>query len=901
MSLTAPTDGHPDVRAVAAGLGAGDVGARARSVAAGLGWNTGSAQVRWTPDREAGNLVLAPYATGAGVVGLRPGRREHDEFMRAWRQGYRWCLAVERNRLHWCDLLRSRTWSVASAGISAEALVGLSPAEFVATGSFEPSVATLDRSDSLPADNATQVLHARLMGWWTETLRHGGARREATTKDAFTRVVAAVLLLRTIEAAPVTNRPAFAKLQSLGSIDDAESAVRAAGAAFNSRVLRDVPLRELPWDIVRRIIRDTYETDLDFFDMDVDPVGRFYEEVLGDDPFVTPSRQRMLVGPDHDAHHDTSQRRHHGVYFTPKVFADILAEHLIAPMARNANCVDELPRVLDPAAGSGELLCAALRAIFAVDEWRTPSAAMQVLSNHVWAMDAEGRALQLAALNLLRTTVRLVPAVLTSGVKFPCLEENLRRGDSLSAEDLAQLPQVDALLMNPPFGGSQRWKLPPNVTPSIKSIHGNPNRALAHLCAGMTKVKEGGGIGAILPSDVLSGPKTAPWRAAFASGASVDLVIENALIEFQSGMSARPGMVVARRLHPSDWRPRSRLVRLGFRAGFRDHDVGALLASANQAASPVTSLLAEAIVPETATWTSAARREVGPDLVSGRVPLRELAELSRGFHQGVVPAPGPIGRDAFLLKRQDDSHFRLVADGRVVPASPWFRPFSNAGQLSRTVPVFCDAAISDLAILLPETDGHSSAKVAELDEGARAAAEVLIELLRRNPEVGTTRWGRHLHAGTLTYRAANGFTTGGGVLLCMSKTTRGRVGRDADIAVSTWIDPTGTSVPVDGLWARFTSVELALAVALALNSEPYADELRARGSPKNRDTTEIVGEVLGALVVPDFRLPEFRSRLTEVRIAWEEYRAACEGKRPEDAYTTAEYAHFRALGKRLLE
>lgn len=902
MPSTAPQDGRPDLRAVASGLGAGDAVTRARAVAAGLGWSSGNAQVRWTAERDAGNLVLAPYATGAGVVGLRPGRREHDEFMRAWRQGYRWCLAVERNRLHWCDLSRSRTWSVSTSDISAEALVGLSPPEFVASGSFSPSVANLEETDTLPGENATEVLHSRLMGWWTETLRHGGTGQEAATKDAFTKVVAAVLLLRTIEAAPILDRPGFARLQSLDGINAAEGAVRAAAAAFNSRVLRDVPLRGLPWDIVRLIIKDTYETDLNFFDMDVDPVGRFYEEVLGDDPFVRPSRQRMLIGPQHDAHHDASQRRHHGVYFTPKVFADILAEHLIAPMARNAERVEDLPRILDPAAGSGELLCAALRSIFAVHEWRTPAVAMQVLSDHIWAMDAEGRALQLAALNLLRTTVRMVPSVLSSGVKFPCLEANLRRGDSLTAEALAEFPQVDALVMNPPFGGSQRWRLPAKVTPSIASIPGNPNRALAHLCAGMEKVKPGGGIGAILPSDVLSGSKTAGWRSAFASGASVDLVVENALIEFRSGMSARPGIVVARRLHPGDWRPRARLVRLGFRAGFQDHDVAALLASANRGTSPVTSKLAEPILPETATWTSTARRETRePERQSVGIPLRDLADLSSGFHQGVVPAPGQIGRDAFLLRRDGHGRFRRVVDGRVLQASPWFRPFSNAGLLSRSVPVFCDAASPDIAILLPETSGRHGTRVSDLDEGARAAADALTELLEQRPDVATTRWGRLLRSGMLTYRAPNGFTSGSGVLLCMSKTTRGRIGRDAEIAVSTWIDQTGASVPVDGLWARFPSVEIALAVALTLNSDPYAEELRVQGSPRNRDTTEIVGEALGALIVPDFRLPAFSSRLVEVRMAWEEYRAACQGERPEAAYATPEYARLRALGKRLLE
>lgn len=891
----------PDLRAVAAALAAGSPEQRARAVAGGLGWNSERAQVRWSPDRGSGNFVLAPYATGAGVVGLRTGRAEHDEFLRAWRQGYRWCLAVDRGRMHWCDLSRGRTWSVSAGMLSPQALVGLSPSSFVASGTFQPSDVGFIETDTLPRENPTQVLHGRLMGWWTETLRHAGTKKEGTTKDAFTKVVAAVLLLRTIEAAPVTERPGFAKLQSLQSIDDAEAAVRAAGAAFNSRVLRDVPLRALPFDIVQRIIKDTYEADLDFFDMDVDPVGRFYEEVLGDDPYVVPSRQRALIGPEHEAHHDTSQRRHHGVYFTPKVFADILAEHLVAPMARNAERAEELPKILDPAAGSGELLCAALRAIFAVDQWRTPGVAMRVLAEHIWAVDQEGRALQLAALNLLRTTVRMVPDILSCGMKFPCLESNLRKGDSLTAEALAALPKVDALLMNPPFGGSQRWRLPQNVTSAIASIPGNPNRALAHLCAGMEKVKEGGGIGAILPSDVLSGSKTAPWRAAFAAGASVDFIVENALIEFQSGMSARPGMVVARRLRNGDWRPRSRLVRLRFRAGFQDHDVAALLASANRPDSPVTAELLPAIEPDATTWTNAGQRATATAMSAGTtVTLKELAAPSRGFHQGVVPAPAGIGRESFLVRHGPDGTYRTAAGARV-GSSSFFRPFANAGHLAPGVPVFCDAAAPDVAILLPESNGQHGVLISSLDDGARSMAEGLVDAASRVPGLVENRWAQQLRGGFLTFNAPKGFVSGRGAVLCMSKTTRGRVGQEAGIAVSTWIDTAGTAVPVDGVWARFESPEIALAVALALNSDRCAGELRARGSPRNRDTTEIVVDVLERLVVPDFRLPAFAPLLAEIMVAWDAYREACREKRPEDAYATPEYAHLRALGKRLLE
>ncbi len=135
----------------------------------------------------------------------------------------------------------------------------------------------------------------------------------------------------------------------------------------------------------------------------------------------------------------------------------------------------------------------------------------------------------------------------------------------------------------------------------------------------------------------------------------------------------------------------------------------------------------------------------------------------------------------------------------------------------------------------------------------------------------------------------------------MSKTTRGRVGQEAGIGVSTWIDTTGRAVPVDGVWARFESPAIALAVALTLNSDRCANELRTRGSPRNRDTTEIVVEALERLVVPDFRLPAFQPRLEALMAAWEEYRTACYGKTPDDAYATPEYARLRALGKRLLE
>ena len=911
-----------DIGGIRAAMAASTPRERARGLASRLGWSGERAGVHWNDAQaELGHFVLADVPTTAALVGSgRPGR-ESDEFTKAWRRGDRWCVAVESDRLHWCDLRSQQSWTARGSELSPADLRGFTPASFINTGVFKPSSISMSATAGVPDRHPADLLHDRLMGWWDEALKHGGVGREKIVKDVFTRVVAAIMLLRTIESAPVRPPPQLRPLESVRASEDLGQICTTAASIFNSRVLRDVPVQNLPSSILLRIIDDTYAPPLDFFDIDVDPVGRFTEEVLGDMPAVAEGAQRTIFIPSTLTKHDDSQQRVHGVYYTPRIFADLLAAQLVTPMARNAERPHELPVVFDPAAGSGELLCAALRAILSIEMWRTPEVAIRLLTSHMWAMDVAEGTLPLIATNLLRAALRMVPELVTGRLKFPSLESNLQQGDSLKPSCLAAIPMVDVVVMNPPFSGPQRWSLPDDVAPDIAAISGAPNRAIAHLCAAVSKVRDGGGIGAILPSETLAGPRTASWRSYVAERMSIDLVIDNGLVEFRPGMSARPGLVAGRRLGAVPWRARTRVTQIQFKAGYKDHDFGALLASANRPGSPVMSRLLPGITPTDAGWTLGRLDPVAPVVREDWISLNTLASPSEGFHQGAVPAPAEIGREAFLLRRGPDRRWRhSVSDSSIsdinfteseVAMSKLLRPYANAAEAVRVTPAFCAPNIPESLIILPESSETGAATHGVVIDTLDGVSRTISERIQKKAEqarndapddqVKDDAWWDHMARGILSYATPKGYRSGDGPLLLLSKTTRGRVGVESEVFISAWIDETGLAVPIDGVWARFSSIEIAVAVALLVNDPRLTEVLRRNGATRNRSTTQWHIRDMASLRVPDLRLPQYEQALQELVEIWRAYVRECAPLPPDQAYQTPRYKQLRRSASHLLE
>jgi hypothetical protein len=392
-----------------------DPRARAEAALEALSWDRPDARVEWAPlPQDIGRFTVGSFPTSASVVaGDEPART-------AWHAGFRWCLSVQRGALEWYDLRNGHYWRGAGEALDAQTLDGLTARSFAKTGRLQPNEVTFLRAPADFLKDPSDRVAEKIKQWWeTSSQKHltetSSQQDQERHKDQFTRFVAGILLLRTVEDMDRVRwlprgrlREAVrgkAPAHGLGEL------VSIAATRLNSRVLSRIA-KDLGIDVRRTIIEESYEMDIDFAKLDVDPVGAFYEEILGVDYVHKAVIQRRLFDGDLQISEVRNARRTQGVYYTPRIYADTLARKLVRPSIRAAENPSELPVIADIAAGSGELLCAALREILSEPAWNDPLIALDVLDHKLYAVDKNPLALQMCALNLLRTAIRYVPKIL---------------------------------------------------------------------------------------------------------------------------------------------------------------------------------------------------------------------------------------------------------------------------------------------------------------------------------------------------------------------------------------------------------------------------------------------------------------------------------------------------------
>jgi hypothetical protein len=683
-----------------------------------LSWDRPEAQVEWAPlAHDIGRFTVGSFPTSASVVAApEPARL-------AWLGGFRWCVSVEQGAVEWFDLKHRLRWRGTAGTLNVRTLAGLTARSFAHSGYFMPQEVTFEPlADDISSDPSRRVA-IEIKQWWNLSCqRHlseeSTPEEKSGHKDRFTRFVAGILLLRTIEDMRYVSwlphgclRDAIGGRAPAGKLSEV---IMRAATGLNSRVLKSMA-RALHADVKRAIIVGSYDLHIDFAALDVDPVGAFYEEILGIEYDHTAKPQRHLFGEDLETTEDRNARRDQGVYYTPRVYADTLARKLVRPAIRSAEKVEELPVVADIAAGSGELLCAALREFLAEPMWHAADVAWEVLNTKLQAVDRNPLALQLCALNLLRTAIRRVPSLLDGTRLFPPLDANLKAGDALLKSTIDGLPRPDIVLINPPFQTPNRWKPPDKRTaiPELAEVDAHPNRAIAFFAAAIRLGRPGAGLGVVMPSSLFDGPQSARWRRWLAEKVNFHLVAANYGTPFRDTHS-RAGLVVAqKRTSEKQWRPRARIVRISG-AVDPDRDIGTLLSEEGDDDAAVLKLIAPPIDERSPDW-------LGPQThardVGGR--RRALQEVMGGqFHQGVVLAAKPWKSGLFLFEKLPGGKLKHLYTGRVVGplVSPRLRPFVNAKKVSKRVPLWCEPVVDHLWVFVPPGGGAAWVSVDALQQ-----------------------------------------------------------------------------------------------------------------------------------------------------------------------------------------
>lgn len=891
------------------GLAMTDPRSRTEAALAALSWDRPGAEVEWAPvPYGIGRLTLGSSPTSASVVAAP------DPARLAWHAGFRWCVSMPPGALEWVDLEHGRMWRGTGEGLNVRTLSGLTARGFARTARLEPQeVSFLPASHDLPRD-PSQHIAAHIKQWWEQSCQRHLTERSTQDekdghKDRFTRFVAGVLLLRTIEdMGRVTWLPRHKLLDAVNGkapADNFRKLTEVAAERLNSRVIRGIA-RDLNGEVARSIVRETYNLKVNFAELDVDPVGAFYEEILGIDYEHEPKRNLDLFGNNLLLRADRNARRAQGVYYTPRIYADTLARKLVRPAVRAAESVAELPIVADIAAGSGELLCAALREILSEPTWNQPDVAWEVLDAKLYGVDKNPLAPQLAALNLLRTAIRYVPELLDGERPLPSMDKNLRQGDALMRSTIDTLPQPDVVLINPPFRTPNRWRLenPGEAIPELAEVPAHPDKALAFFAAAVRLAQPGTGLGVVLPSGVLSGPLSATWRRWLAEHVRFDLVVANYGTPFRDVYSYA-GLVVGEKIAASDqWRSRTRVVRVSGSID-KEMDTGVLLSEAGDSPG-ITSRVEPPILGTSVDWIGGS--PVSIRRAPGRRPLLEV--MGDSFHKGIVLAPKPWMSGLFLFRRLDDGQLQYVMTGKIVGRlrSPCLRPFVNAKKVHKIVPLWCDPFVAGLFVFVPSGGGAvwsvPDALAQENDPDGHKLGQLICDTILGKHEVQNSQSAQfveHASRGELRFSAPKGFRDTDSTLVYASRTTVTAASRGQGRAWYAWVNLGGDVVPVSGLQMRVPRPAYAAALVAWMSQDSLVATLVERAAQKLDGSVELNLQSVAEWSVPDLREDRYQARLDELYAAFLDHRAATEGCTPADAFTLPSYREVQQLALALWE
>jgi hypothetical protein len=833
----------------------------------------------------------------------------------AYFAGHRWCIAVQGGAIFWRDFSVAEVWTAPASELTAEVLQGFTPSFFARQGRFEPVGVPRSLAAGLPKEDATEFLLERVDAWWHRWLSdHVNPEHIDRERESFVHLLSALLLLKTIEdlgridwLKPGTLHRAARDGAALPKL------LRRSALALNSRVLRAVADLADDAQHIVPLVKALEDSEIDFASLEIDPVGAFYEQVLGTTQTITEPAQSMLpmMGRGQTIVDDISARRRLGAFFTPRSYADVITHHLVLPAVHVATDMQELPSILDLAAGSGELLCAALREVFSETRWRRPDVARTVLAEKIWAVDLNPNAVHLAALNVLRTTVRLVPELLEDGCRFPALEKNFIAADATNQRVLNAIPTADIVLLNPPFKGRAHW-LPSKTDRAqvLDKLGGPVNLAFAFLAIALEKVRDGGAVGVVMASQLFSGIQHREVREHVARQLRIETIVINHGSPFPDALSYA-GLLLGHRL-PGVQLSRAEVITVpgGVRNGAAD--VGAILFSAaDSSGASVESRATTMMVPiaEHALWNwtgtsiGATRSRAGK---SPRIPLSAI--LHRGIHQGVTVAPEDWGYDLFLFKDAPGGGV-YHANGRKLleDRTSALRAFSRPRMLQKEVPNLCEPVVSGARVFLPGDGGSAGTTIDELkkvDPIAARLAESIRDHALRTPSASLSKRASliasELRAGLIRFNWSKAYLDEPLPLVVLSKASRSGAGRAQQVHWSAWVNTDGAVVPLDGVYMRTIAVEYAIVVAVLLN---VADATAAvlRDAPiRNKTTKQPELAIMNEnWEIPDLSACVYHGVLGEVVDAFYTYRRSVIGRTPGEAVATREYKDVVRLGETL--
>jgi hypothetical protein len=839
-----------------------------------LGWSDERARIHHvlgTP-LQYDRLLLGTELTGAGTQTTD----KSDLWWVGFQQGARYHLSVVGQRVRWYDFQDRLEWS-ANGDDDLRPLNGLSPERFAATGSFAPEVAKLVKSKDLPEKPPREYLTQVVRDWWRQYIRlDAPAEQHGVLQQRFVDLIARLVLVRTIEDTGGRQWLASGTLRSFAesprtvnkAMTDLFSRLR---TNVNSQVFSDSRSSLPQSSAMVSLLGSLYEVKgrlLNFAAIEFNMIGRFYERVLGEHHSLTNKPQLNLDGTQEREVTPISHRHELGQYYTPRAFADYLAQKVVLPHVRAARNVEDLPRVADIAVGSGEMLNAALRVMLSVAQFRTPEAIRYILQEKLVGIDINSTATKLTALNLLRTAVLLCPELLDQTPAFPAI-------GGLHAEDatdsfLKRVGPVDIVLTNPPFRGQPDWRDDVKAKKKVDDLGGQTNKAGLFLLRAAKMIRENGSIGIVLPNQFFSSTGNKKIRSKALDMLDIIELVDNQGARAFDDVKHQPGVLIAH-VTPTVRAPRMLVTRL---APPKEYDRAVLVTGL--ANSPgISRTVSSKPVARSDSWFGDPDTVVAMARQSG-VPIVPIMEL---FSGGLSRAPIINVGDLDNLWTVDRKDSKLVSrvSGTTAPSedSPYLKKVAAPRQgTSDFLRPFSDA---DTRLIFPYNSMGEPLVLDELPEGTmveacRAIVERALETLplkNRDNEA----YRRRLASGKLGFVRLMGFCAFRPYIL-MSRMAR--IKSDEELWSSWAFSSTDNVVPVSGLFAHTSTVERARLLAVVLNTHLVFEQLRILGNARESGWVEVNPKVASRILVPDLRDPRLAKKSSALLAAIDVYIASAQ-------------------------
>lgn len=342
----------------------------------------------------------------------------------------------------------------------------------------------------------------------------------SATDQLIHRLINSLFLIRYLED---TGKTSETRLIEVANVQNEDQFIKQLRRIFEHTAKRTgytVPNRNelinLNHTPLKSLIRELYGypeygVTYDFGAMNVDVLGRFYEEYLRTD--VVPIRETKAVlnlfpPPTYEM---DDVRRQRGVYFTPPYVVDFILNSLIQRYKEHSPRT--LPTVVDLAVGSATFLSAAVDHL--VEAYPRAKQEPAEITKQLIGIDVDPRAIEAARLNL---TAKLIGQ--GAAEPLPALRlqtADLIFGGPFQADIRGVLPAggADIIVGNPPYIPYERLKKRYDVSDFsalFETAVGKTDSYIMFLEAAVKLLKDGGFGGLVLPNTLLRSQPAARLR-----------------------------------------------------------------------------------------------------------------------------------------------------------------------------------------------------------------------------------------------------------------------------------------------------------------------------------------------------------------------------------------------------